>query len=68
MSAIFEKTLTGGGMWSAVVRRGRRLRMTDVKGGGNVGMLLYNAEERHERYNMPDTLTGQHSFYLREPY
>ncbi|MGB1129937.1 MAG: urea amidolyase associated protein UAAP1 [Haloferula sp.] len=68
MSAIFEKTLTGGGMWSAVVRRGRRLRMTDVKGGGNVGMLLYNAEERHERYNMPDTLKGQHIFYLREPY
>ena len=68
MSAILEKTLTGGGMWSAVVARGRRIRLTDLKGGANVGMLLYNAMERQERYNMPDTLKGQYIFYLREPY
>jgi uncharacterized protein len=68
MNPIFKKTLTGGGMWSAVVSRGKRLRMTDLKGGANVGMLLYNALERQERYNMPDTLKGQYVFYLREPY
>ncbi len=31
-------------------------------------MLLYHATERQERYNMPDTLKGQHIFYLRAPY
>jgi uncharacterized protein len=31
-------------------------------------MLLYNALERTERYNMPDTLKGQHIFHLRAPY
>lgn len=68
MSAIFTKHLTGGGLWSGVMSRGKRLRLTDLGGGANVGMLLYHAPERHERYNMPDTLKGQHIFYLRAPY
>jgi len=68
MKTLYEKTLTGAGMWSAVISRGKRLRMTDLEGGANVSMLLYNALERHERYNMPDTLKGQHIFYLRAPY
>ncbi len=68
MSPIFEKELLGAGMWSGVISRGKRLRLTDLDGGANVGMLLYNAHERHERYNMPDTLKGQHIFHLRAPY
>ena len=67
-SPIFERTLHGAGMWSAVISHGKRLRLTDLDGGANVGMLLYNALERTERYNMPDTLKGQHIFYLRAPY
>lgn len=55
-------------MWSAVVSRHKRLRLTDLDGGANVSMLLYNAAERSERYNMPDTLKGQHIFFLRAPY
>lgn len=55
-------------MWSGVVSRGKRLRLTDLEGGANVSMLLYNVLERNERYNMPDTLKGQHIFYLRAPY
>lgn len=68
MKPIFEKTLHGAGMWSGVISRGKRLRLTDTDGGANVGMLLYNALERTERYNMSDTLKGQHIFYLRAPY
>ncbi len=68
MSLILEKTLHGAGMWSAVISRHKRLRLTDLDGGANVSMLLYNALERTERYNMPDTLKGQHIFYLRAPY
>ena len=68
MMPLFKKTLHGAGMWSAVISRGKRLRLTDLDGGANVGMLLYNAHERTERYNMPDTLKGQHIFYLRAPY
>ncbi|MGE9267324.1 MAG: urea amidolyase associated protein UAAP1 [Verrucomicrobiales bacterium] len=53
-------------MWSQVVGRGKRLRLTTLEAGTNVGMLLYNALERDERYNMPDTLKGQQVFFLTQ--
>ncbi len=31
-------------------------------------MLLYNADQTSERYNMPDTLKGQHIFHVRAPF
>jgi uncharacterized protein len=65
---IFSKTLTHAGMWSAVISRGKTLRLTDLEGGANVGLLLYHADLPVERYNMPDTLKGQHIFFLRHPY
>ena len=67
-SAIYSKTLTHSGLWSGVVGRNKTLRLTDLEGGANVGMLLYHADVTSERYNMPDTLKGQHIFYLRAPY
>lgn len=67
-SLIYAKTLTHSGMWSGVISRGKTLRLTDTEGGANVGLLLYNADLTVERYNMPDTLKGQHIFYLRKPY
>ena len=68
MTALYTTELSGAGMWSRIIGRHKTLRLTDLEGGTNVGMLLYNATERHERYNMPDTLKGQHIFYLRAPY
>ncbi len=65
---IYTTELSGAGMWSRIIGRHKTLRLTDLEGGANVGMLLYHASERHERYNMPDTLKGQHIFYLRAPY
>ncbi len=65
---LYTKTLRGGAMWSNVIGRGKTLRLTDIKGGVNVGMLLYNEAHPIERYNMPDTLKGQHIFYLTAPY
>ncbi|MEM9281443.1 MAG: urea amidolyase associated protein UAAP1 [Verrucomicrobiota bacterium] len=65
-SIIYERTITGGGMWSQTVSRGKVIRFTDLEGGANVSMLFYNADEMIERYNMPDTLKGQHTFQLTE--
>lgn len=65
---LYEHELSASGMWSQIIGRGKTLRLTDLEGGANVGMLLYHASERQERYNMPDTLKGQHIFYLRAPY
>lgn len=55
-------------MWSNVIHRGKTLRLTDLEGGANVGMLLYNADHPLERFNMPDTLKGQHIFNLTTPF
>jgi urea carboxylase-associated protein 2 len=67
-SAIFTKTLTHSGLWSGVISRGKTMRLTALEAGANVGVLLYNADVPSERYNLPDTLKGQHIFYLRHPY
>jgi urea carboxylase-associated protein 2 len=55
-------------MWSGVISRGKTLRLTDLEGGANVGLLLYNADLPSERYNMPDTLKGQQIFFLSHPF
>jgi len=67
-SALYTVTLSHAGMWSGVISRGKTLRLTDLEGGANAGMLLYNADLTVERYNMPDTLKGQHIFHVRHPY
>jgi len=61
---VTTDVLPGGKHWSFVMRRHNRLRLTDVEGGANVGMLFYNLVNLAERYNMPDTLKGQHTFKL----
>jgi urea carboxylase-associated protein 2 len=66
MTAIASDTLPGGKHWSLALWRNSRLRLTDVEGGANVGMLFYNPFNLLERYNAPDTLKCQHSFKLTE--
>ena len=59
-ASVREEPLRGGQMWSRVLKRGERLRITDVEGGATVAALFFNAEQPLERYNMPDTLKAQH--------
>ncbi len=61
---LYEDRLAGGCHWSLRMRRGTGLRLIDVDGGANVGMLFYNPENLLERYNAPDTLKCQHTFKL----
>jgi uncharacterized protein len=60
----FGATIEGGKHWSWVLGAGSVLRLTDVDGGANVGMLFYNPANLLERYNAPDTLKCQHTFKL----
>ena len=59
-SVVHSERLRGGQTWSRVLRRGQRLRLTDLEGGAAVAALLFNADDPTERYNMPDTLKAQH--------
>lgn len=59
-----EEIVPGGGHTSFILKRGQILRIEDVEGGGNVGLLLFNAHQTSERLNLPDTLKGQHTARL----
>ena len=61
---IFAQTLSDGASWSLVLKRGYTFTATDVQGGGNLVCLAHNADQPIERYNMPDTLKGQHTAHL----
>jgi urea carboxylase-associated protein 2 len=61
---LLEETVPGGGMWSLALRRHQALRLTDLEGGANVSLLLFNRDQMLERYNMPDTLKAQHTAFL----
>ena len=65
MKNIFYSTeIPAGGHWSLRLRKGTLLRITDLCGDANVGMLFYNPDNLLERYNAPDTLKCQHTFKL----
>jgi uncharacterized protein len=61
---IYDALLPGGSHWSLLVPKGTLLRLTDVEGGANLGLLFYNPKNLLERYNAPDTLKCQHTFKL----
>lgn len=61
---LYDEILPGGGHTSFVLRRGQLLRLTDLEGGANVSLLLFNALEKSERLNLPDTLKCQHTARL----
>jgi len=62
---FYTTTIPGNGHWSLEVRRGTFMKITDLEGGANVGMLFYNPRNLLERYNAPDTLKCQHTFKLQ---
>lgn len=59
-----EEWLPGGGHGSFILRRGHLLRITDIDGGANVSTLMFNAFEKTERLNLPDSLKCQHTAKL----
>lgn len=61
---LFEEVLPGGGLWSWRLRRHTTLRIIDVAGGANVGLMAYNADQPLDRLNLPDTLKAQHTAKL----
>ncbi|MCO8161825.1 urea carboxylase-associated family protein [Pseudomonas sp. 21LCFQ010] len=61
---IAEDLLPGGGHLSFVLKRGQVVRFTDLEGGANVSLMLFNAHEKSERLNLPDSLKCQHTAKL----
>jgi uncharacterized protein len=63
-AALWDEIVPGGCHWSGRLRRGTVLRLSALQAGANASVLLFNAEDKLERYNMPDTLKSQHTAFL----
>ncbi|MCM2534594.1 urea carboxylase-associated family protein [Neobacillus pocheonensis] len=64
LSPFISKMIPAGGKWSVNISRGKQITFTALEDGANVSLLLYNAHDPAERYNMPDTLKAQHTAHL----
>jgi uncharacterized protein len=53
-----------GAPWSAIVRQGQVLRITDLEGQQAVDFLCYNAADPQERYHAPNTLKAAGTIFL----
>ena len=54
--AVAGEVVPAGRPWSGIVRKGERLRITDLEGHQGVDFLCYNAQSPIERYHAPNTL------------
>lgn len=61
---IWEETIPGGGYASRILKRGMRLRLTNLKGDTCANLLVYNADRPFERLNVADTIKVQWNGYL----
>ena len=59
-----DEIVPAGAPWSAVVKRGQVLRITDLEGQQAVDFLCYNAADPLERYHAPNTLKAARSIFL----
>ncbi|TYP79193.1 urea amidolyase associated protein UAAP1 [Paenibacillus methanolicus] len=64
MDVIWNTVIEAGGKWSGRISRGKLLRFTATEAGANLALMLYNADDLTERYNMPDTLKAQYTAHL----
>lgn len=62
----YQTTLPGASHWSTMIRKGTQMRLRDLEGGANVGMIFLNPNQLTEKYNAPDTLKCQHTFKLTQ--
>lgn len=63
---LFDETLSGGGRWSKIIRKGQVLRILNSEGTSGLSALFYNVHERTERYNAADTVKVQYNAYLKQ--
>ncbi|MFE2914857.1 urea amidolyase associated protein UAAP2 [Kitasatospora indigofera] len=63
-TVVLDQLVPARAGWSAIVRRGQQLTITDLGGNQAVDCLLYDAHDTGVRYSAPDTLQAQGSLFL----
>lgn len=61
---LWTELLPGGHHWSGRIRRGTLLQFQALGAQANVSLFCVNAEDKLERFNMPDSLKAQHTAFL----
>ena len=57
--AIYSERVKAGNGWMHTLCKGQILRIIDLCGNQSVDMLIYNAHDTAERYNVNNTLAAQ---------
>ncbi|MFS0788340.1 urea amidolyase associated protein UAAP1 [Shouchella sp. 1P09AA] len=55
------KSLRPGEKWSGIIRKGKKITIKVNGTNANLGMMVFCADRKDERYNMADTLKAQHT-------
>lgn len=66
MSNSWSHIFQAGEKWSGTIAKGKLIRFTALEARANVSIIMYNARDFTERYNMPDTLKAQHTYCLKK--
>ena len=61
---IYDFIIPARAPWSAVIRRGQSLRITDLEGNQAVDCILYSAADPTERYSAAQTIAAQANIFL----
>ncbi len=61
---LWTEGLPGGHHWSGRIQKGTVLQLKSLGEIANVSLFCVNSEDRLERFNMPDSLKGQHTAFL----
>jgi urea carboxylase-associated protein 2 len=64
---LLTHTVPGGAAWSLQVARGRTITFHAEAERANVSLLLFAAQHRTDRMNVPDTLKAQYSACVKPP-
>ena len=52
---MIEKVVPAKSSWSGIVKKGQRLKITDLQGQQAVDFLCYNNNDRSDRYSATNT-------------
>jgi uncharacterized protein len=63
-TVLHDEVLEARAPWAHVVEPGCTLQIVDLDGNQAVDCILYNADDRAERYSAPDTIVSQGNIFL----
>ena len=61
---LLEEVVPAKSSWSGIVKKGQRLRITDLEGQQAVDFLCYNNNARSDRYSATNTVKVQGNVYV----